>query len=175
MKFRIIEYLLSTCWYKYYYSVTAETKEEAVKKVENGEVECYDAEQFSECQYDIDPLDNDGKGTREIYDDKGNLMWHNAELVDYGELVTRSIEKTKAFLLEVMSKEPELFSGGDISLSLTKEVMEQLGWSISDEIYTDGWDVDFHTIATKEGKNFDYLVSGNLYYGNLSISKINER
>lgn len=98
-------------------------------------------------------------------------MWNNAQIVNYGQLVTNSLKATKNYLFHLIEAEPESFSGGNISLGLVKEVMDMLGWTVSDEIETNGWDVDFWVYATKEGKDFKYMISGNLYYGCISISK----
>lgn len=46
---------------------------------------------FDEVIDELDPVDNNGSPTREIYNDKDELMWHNAELVNRGEIITQSI------------------------------------------------------------------------------------
>lgn len=171
-KFKIVEEVLDTSWHRYYYEVPANTKEEAVEMVKEGDVDCYDSEELFEFgQQYIDPMDNNGEPTREIYDDEWHLMWQNAQIVNYGQLITNSLQNIKKYLFHLMEAEPESFSGGNIPLGLVKEVMETLGWVVSDEIDTNGWDVDYWIYATKEGKDFKYMISGNLYYSYLSISK----
>lgn len=64
----------------------------------------------------------------------------------------------------------EEFSAGCISFALVKEVLEKLGWTDTN-IETNGWDIDYWVTFIKEGKNFDYIVSGSLYYGNINIRK----
>ena len=69
-----------------------------------------------------------------------------------------------------MESEPEEFSAGCISLALVKEVLEKLGWTDTN-IETNGWDIDYWVTFIKEGKDFKYIVSGSLYYGNINIRK----
>ena len=115
------------------------------------DVDCYDSEELFEFgQQYIDPMDNNGEPTREIYDDEWHLMWQNAQIVNYGQLITNSLQNIKKYLFHLMEAEPESFSGGNIPLGLVKEVMETLGWVVSDEIDTNGWDVDYWIYATKE-------------------------
>lgn len=66
-----------------------------------------------------------------------------------------------------MESEPEEFSAGCISLALVKEVLEKLGWT--EDLETNGWDIDYWVTFIKEGKDFKYIVSGN--YGNINIRK----
>lgn len=70
-----------------------------------------------------------------------------------------------------MESEPEEFSAGCISFTLVKEVLEKLGWTDTEDLETNGWDIDYWVTFIKEGKNFDYIVSGSLYYGNINIRK----
>ena len=65
-----------------------------------------------------------------------------------------------------MESEPEEFSAGCISFALVKEV---LGWT--EDLETNGWDIDYWVTFIKEGKDFKYIVSGSLYYGNINIRK----
>ena len=44
--FNLYEDILSRTWNRYYYEVEAETLEEAIEKVKDGEVDCYDSEQL---------------------------------------------------------------------------------------------------------------------------------
>lgn len=148
------------------------TIEEAVEKVRYGEVDCYDSEQIYEVIDELDPVDNNGSPTREIYNDKDELMWHNAELVNGGEIITQSIRSISENLSLIMEGEPELFRGGDIAFSTARRVMEMLGWKCS---YagkaTLGQDAYYCIICTKPDKDFKYKIFGNAYEGSISISK----
>lgn len=110
--------------------------------------------------------------TREIYNDKDELMWHNAELVNGGEIITQSIRSISENLSLIMEGEPELFRGGDIAFSTARRVMEMLGWKCS---YagkaTLGQDAYYCIICTKPDKDFKYKIFGNAYEGSISISK----
>lgn len=44
-------------------------------------------------------------------------------------------------------------------------------WNDISSIDTNGWDIDYWVTFIKEGKDFNYIVSGNLYYGNINIRK----
>ena len=79
---------------------------------------------------ELDPVDNNGSPTREIYNDKDELMWHNAELVNRGEIITQSVRSISENLSLIMEGEPESFIGGDIALSTVIKVMESLGWKL---------------------------------------------
>ena len=125
-KFKLYEDILSRSWNRYFYDVEANTIEEAVEKVRYGEVDCYDSEQIYEVIDELDPVDNNGSPTREIYNDKDELMWHNAELVNGGEIITQSIRSISENLSLIMEGEPELFRGGDIAFSTARRVMEML-------------------------------------------------
>ena len=46
-----------------------------------------------------------------------------------------------------------------------------IGWTDISSIDTNGWDIDYWVTFIKEGKDFNYIVSGNLYYGNINIRK----
>ena len=67
-KFKLYEDILS--WNRYFYDVEANTIEEAVEKVRYEEV---DSEQIYEVIDELDPVDNNGSPTREIYNDKDEL------------------------------------------------------------------------------------------------------
>lgn len=166
------EDILSRSWNRYFYDVEANTIEEAVEKVRYGEVDCYDSEQIYEVIDELDPVDNNGSPTREIYNDKDELMWHNAELVNGGEIITQSIRSISENLSLIMEGEPELFRGGDIAFSTARRVMEMLGWKCS---YagkaTLGQDAYYCIICTKPDKDFKYKIFGNAYEGSISISK----
>lgn len=126
-KFKLYEDILSRSWNRYFYDVEADTIEEAVEKVRYGEVDCYDSEQIYEVIDELDPVDNNGSPTREIYNDKDELMWHNAELVNRGEIITQGIRSISENLSLIMEGEPESFRGGDIAFSTARRVMEILG------------------------------------------------
>lgn len=146
--------------------------EEAVEKVRYEEVDCYDSEQIYEVIDELDPVDNNGSPTREIYNDKDELMWHNAELVNRGEIITQGIRSISENLSLIMEGEPESFRGGDIAFSTARRVMEMLGWKCS---YagkaTLGQDAYYCIICTKPDKDFKYKIFGNAYEGSISISK----
>lgn len=150
----------------------ANTIEEAVEKVRYEEVDCYDSEQIYEVIDELDPVDNNGSPTREIYNDKDELMWHNAELVNRGEIITQGIRSISENLSLIMEGEPESFRGGDIAFSTARRVMEMLGWKCS---YagkaTLGQDAYYCIICTKPDKDFKYKIFGNAYEGSISISK----
>lgn len=150
--------------------VEANTIEEAVEKVRYGEV---DSEQIYEVIDELDPVDNNGSPTREIYNDKDELMWHNAELVNRGEIITQGIRSISENLSLIMEGEPELFRGGDIAFSTARRVMEMLGWKCS---YagkaTLGQDAYYCIICTKPDKDFKYKIFGNAYEGSISKEKL---
>lgn len=172
-KFKLYEDILSRSWNRYFYDVEANTIEEAVEKVKYGEVDCYDSEQIYEGIDELDPVDNNGSPTREIYNDKDELIWHNAELVNRGEIITQSLRNISKNLLSIMADEPEVFEGGNISLSLVNEVMKDLGYETNDSVSFAN--CTYRTTYTKPGKNFSYQIIGDIYYGNISIEKKYER
>lgn len=118
-KFKLYEDILSRSWNRYFYDVEANTIEEAVEKVRYEEV---DSEQIYEVIDELDPVDNNGSPTREIYNDKDE--WHNAELVNRGEIITQGIRSISENLSLIMEGEPESFRGGDIAFSTARRVME---------------------------------------------------
>lgn len=144
--------------------------EEAVEKVRYEEV---DSEQIYEVIDELDPVDNNGSPTREIYNDKDELMWHNAELVNRGEIITQGIRSISENLSLIMEGEPESFRGGDIAFSTARRVMEMLGWKCS---YagkaTLGQDAYYCIICTKPDKDFKYKIFGNAYEGSISKEKL---
>lgn len=168
IKFKLYEDILSRSWNRYFYDVEADTIEEAVEKVRYGEV---DSEQIYEVIDELDPVDNNGSPTREIYNDKDELMWHNAKLVNRGEIITQGIRSISENLSLIMEGEPESFIGGDIALSTV--VMESLGWKFCtyDGFDTNGWDIDYWLYFIKDEKDFSYRVSGNVYFGGVKIEK----
>lgn len=146
---------------------------EEVEKVRYEEVDCYDSEQIYEVIDELDPVDNNGSPTREIYNDKDELMWHNAELVNRGEIITQGIRSISENLSLIMEGEPESFRGGDIAFSTARRVMEMLGWKCS---YagkaTLGQDAYYCIICTKPDKDFKYKIFGNAYEGSISKEKL---
>ena len=164
--FNLYEDILSRTWNRYYYEVEAETLEEAIEKVKDGEVDCYDSEQLYESTDDLAPEENNGSATREIYHED-EVVWDNAKLVNRGEIITQDLRNISDQLFHIMESEPEEFSAGCISLALVKEVLEKLGWTDTEDLETNGWDIDYWVTFIKEGKDFKYIVSGSLYYGNI--------
>lgn len=152
------------------FSREAETLEEAIEKVKDGEVDCYDSEQLYESTDDLAPEENNGSATREIYHED-EVVWDNAKLVNRGEIITQDLRNISDQLFHIMESEPEEFSAGCISLALVKEVLEKLGWTDTEDLETNGWDIDYWVTFIKEGKDFKYIVSGSLYYGNINIRK----
>lgn len=170
-KFKIVEHGTCTCEKDVH--VEANSLEEAVKKVKYGEVDCYDSEHIYEGIDELDPVDNNGSPTREIYNDKDELIWHNAELVNRGEIITQSLRNISKNLLSIMADEPEVFEGGNISLSLVKEVMKDLGYEANDSVSLTN--CTYRITCTKPGKNFSYQIIGDIYNDNVSIEKKYER
>ena len=118
---------------------------------------------------DLAPEENNGSATREIYHED-EVVWDNAKLVNRGEIITQDLRNISDQLFHIMESEPEEFSAGCISFALVKEVLEELGWTDTN-IETNGWDIDYWVTFIKEGKDFKYIVSGSLYYGNINIRK----
>ena len=94
-------------------------------------------------------------------------MWHNAKLVNRGEIITQSIRSISENLSLIMEGEPESFIGGDIALS----TVVSLGWKFCtyDGFDTNGWSYWLYFI--KDEKDFSYRVSGNVYFGGIKIEK----
>lgn len=62
-------------------------------------------------------------------------MWHNAELVNRGEIITQGIRSISENLSLIMEGEPESFRGGDIAFSTARRVMEMfLCWKSDSSI-----------------------------------------
>lgn len=148
--FNLYEDILSRTWNRYYYEVEAETLEEAIEKVKDGEVDCYDSEQLYESTDDLAPEENNGSATREIYHED-EVVWDNAKLVNRGEIITQDLRNISDQLFHIMESEPEEFSAGCISLALVKEVLEKLGWT--EDLETNGWDIDYWVTFIKEEKD----------------------
>lgn len=170
-KFKLYEDVLVHSWDRYFYDVEANTIDEAVEKIRYGEVDNYDSEQIDDVIYELDPVYNNGNPTREIYNDKDKLIWHNAKLVNRGEIITQDIRNISENLSLIIEDEPELFIGGDIALSTVVKVMESLGWKsyTHNRINTNGWDYWFY--FAKDERDFSYRVSGNVYSGGIKIEK----
>lgn len=62
-------------WMRYYYTVEAESIEDATRMIVEGDVDNYDSEYVSEDV--VSPRDNGGNATLEIYDKDGNLVFDN--------------------------------------------------------------------------------------------------
>lgn len=168
-KFKLYEDVLSSSINRYFYEVEANSVEEAVDEILDGNLECYDCDEI--YNYEIEPEENCGKPTREIYDDKGKLVWNNAEqLVNRGEIITQSLRNVSKNLALIMKGEPKTFVGGDIAFSIVEKVMTELGWKPEKSI-TDNYELNYQIYFTKENKDFRYFVSGNLVYGNVIIEK----
>jgi len=50
--------------------------------------------------------------------------------------------------------------------------LDYMGFEVEKRIETNGWEVDFLIMCSKDG--VDYMVSGSLYYGNFTFSKYQE-
>lgn len=172
-KFKLYEDILVRSWDRYFYDVEANTIEEAVEKVRYGKVDYYDAEQIYDAIDKLDPVDNNGNPTREIYNDKDKLIWHNAELVNRGEIITQGIRNISKNLSLIIESEQELFIGGDIALSTITKVMKSLGWEI-DRFETNGFEIDYWIYFIKDNKDFSYKVSGSVLEGEVKIEKYYE-
>ncbi len=149
----------------YLYEVEANTIDEAVTKILDGEVDPYDCEALFDEATDAEVEDN----TRKIYNDEA-LVWRDP--INRGSLITKNLRNISRHLSLLMENEPEVFMGGDIPFPTVRKVMEKLGWMPKDFI-TDknGWEIDYQIYFVKEGKDFCYLVSGGIYEGNLIITK----
>lgn len=172
-KFKLYEDILSRFWNRYFYDVEANTMEEAVEKVRYEKVDCYDSEQIYELIDGLDSENNNGNPTRKIYNDKDELMWHNAEPVNREEIITQSIKSISKNLSLIMKDEPESFIGGDIALSTVVKVMESLGWKFCtyDGFDTNRRNIDHWLYFIKDEKDFSYRAIGNVYFGGVKIEK----
>lgn len=171
-EFKLYKDVLTKYWDRYFYEIKAENIEEAVEKVKNDEIDGDYVEQLSEITDGIDPLDNNGKPTEEIYSN-GELLWDNAKLVNREEIITHDIRSITENLSLIMKGEPESFIGGDIALSTITKVMKGLGWEI-DRFETNGWEIDYWIYFIKDNKDFSYKVSGCILDGEVKIEKYHE-
>lgn len=78
-KYSLYEDIKVETWRRYHYCVEAESLEEALKKVVDEEVDCYDSEEMPEVDYYMNPEDNLGNPTREIYDGDYRLLYNNVD------------------------------------------------------------------------------------------------
>lgn len=80
MKFNLYEDVKVCTWRRYSYEVEAETLEEAVELVRDGEVDSIDMEEFYDANYFLTPANNEGRATQEIYSAKDDkLLYSNAD------------------------------------------------------------------------------------------------
>lgn len=61
-------------WNREYYTVKANSKEEALTKVVNGNVDFYDTELLYETEEYLNPEENNGASTVEVYDADGDIL-----------------------------------------------------------------------------------------------------
>lgn len=76
--FKLYKDIKYAAWDRLYYKVEAETKEEAIKKVIDGDVEEYDIEGIGDYET-LYPEDNNGEATIEILDEKFNTVYTNID------------------------------------------------------------------------------------------------
>jgi len=75
----------NTIWRREYYSVDAESEEEAVNKILNDKVEMDDSEFIYETEEYMDPDENRGYSTIEIYDNiTDDLTYTNSHVSNCG-------------------------------------------------------------------------------------------
>lgn len=80
MKFELYEDVKVTTWRRYSYEVEAETLEEAVELIREGEVESTNMDEFYDADYFLTPANNDGHATQEIYSAKDDtLLYSNGD------------------------------------------------------------------------------------------------
>lgn len=80
MKFNLYEDVKVCTWRRYSYEVEAETLEEAVELVRDGEVDSTDMEEFYDVDEYLSPRENGGNATQEIYSAKDDeLLYSNAD------------------------------------------------------------------------------------------------
>lgn len=76
--FKLYKDVKYTSWDRLYYEVEAETIEDAVKKIVDGDVEEYDIEALDEYET-LTPEENNGRSTVEIYDDNYERLYQNGK------------------------------------------------------------------------------------------------
>ena len=80
MKFNLYEDVKVCTWRRYSYEVEAETLEEAVELVRDGEVDSTDMDEFFESDEFLSPQENGGQPTHEIYLAKDDtLLYSNGD------------------------------------------------------------------------------------------------
>lgn len=80
MKFELYEDVKVTTWCRHSYEVEAETLEEAVELVKDGDVDSTDMEEFFESDVFLTPQENGGQPTHEIYLAKDDtLLYSNGD------------------------------------------------------------------------------------------------
>lgn len=80
MKFNLYEDVKVTTWRRYSYEVEAETLEEAVELVKDGEVDSVDMEELYEADEYLNPNENGGNATHEIYSaEDDELLYSNVD------------------------------------------------------------------------------------------------
>lgn len=78
MKYTIRQSTKGTVWVNDFFEVEADSLEEARQKVLNGEYEPYNTETDWEFWEDMEPEENDGYRTKELYH-KEKLIYKNGE------------------------------------------------------------------------------------------------
>ena len=85
-KFRFKQDVKVTVWVRQSFVIEAESKEDALKKVERfktedvtGEIDDVECETLWDTQELMSPKDNDGMCTIELYDEHNNLIGQNAD------------------------------------------------------------------------------------------------
>ena len=85
-KFRFKQDVKVTVWIRQSFVIEAESKEDALRKVERfktedvtGEIDNVDYRTLWDTQELMSPKDNDGMCTIELYDDHDNLIGQNAD------------------------------------------------------------------------------------------------
>lgn len=76
--FKLYKDVKYASWDRLYYEVEAETIEDAVKKIVDGDVEEYDIEALDEYTT-LSPEENNGRATIEIYNDKYERLYQNGK------------------------------------------------------------------------------------------------
>jgi len=80
-KFNLYQDLKSTIWRREYYSIDAESEDEAVNKILNNKVEMSDSELLYDTEECMKPDENNGHSTVEIYNDvTEDLIYTNSNV-----------------------------------------------------------------------------------------------
>ena len=77
MEFQLYEDVKVATWRRYTYDVEAETLEEAVGVVKDGEADCIDMEDFYNVDDYMSPQENGGRATHEIYSAKDDVLLYS--------------------------------------------------------------------------------------------------